>query len=166
MAKNKSKKAAPVEEIDDDEEDLELEELDEDVEDEAPAKSKKSKKSKADDGVTFGASDLAKLASDQGEKEYDAKTIRTLLRRMARDGRLTREISPDNRTRYNWSGPDDPEVVKILKAISKGEIETARKEALDKLKEGKAKTAKTGKAKKTAPPPDDDDDDLEDLEDE
>lgn len=163
----KTKKTAPVEE----EEDLELEELDEDVEEEeAPAKSKK--KAKSTDEVAFGASDLAKLASEQGEKEYDAKTIRTLLRKMARDGRLEREVSPENRTRYSWTGPNDPEVKKILKAIAGGEIEASRKEALDKLRKDKAAKAAKGepvakKKKKAAPPPDeDDDDDLEDLEDE
>lgn len=169
----KKTKAAPPP-VEDEDELEELEELEEDEVEEAPVK--KGKKAAASDDVVFGASDLAKLASTD-EKTYDAKTIRTLLRRMARDGRLTREISPQNRSRYSWSGPDDPEVKKILKAIRGGEIEAARNEALGALKEKKAAEraakkaaqeaaeAKAGKKRKAAPPPDDDDDDVEDLED-
>lgn len=161
----KTRKTKPAPEPQEDE-DLELEELEEDVVEEAPVK----KKGAAAQEVKFGASDLAKLASDQSEdKTYDAKTIRTLLRAMARDGRLDREISPQNRTRYSWEGPDDPEVKVILKAIAAGEIEASRKEALDKLRENKAKKAAEGgeapKKKKTkkAPPPVDEDDEVEEL---
>jgi hypothetical protein len=96
---------------------------------------------------------------------------------MARDGRLTREISPQNRSRYSWTGPDDPEVKKIVKAIKGGEIEQARNEALAKLKEQKAaeraakkaaaeeETPKKKGKKPAPPPPDEDDDDVEDLDD-
>lgn len=173
----KTKKAAPAPVVEDEDDDLELEELEDDEVEEAPVKKGKAKAS--GDDVVFGASDLAKLASTD-EKTYDAKTIRTLLRRMARDGRLDRKISPDNRSRYSWTGPNDPEVKKILKAIKGGEIETARNEALQKLKDQKAAQRKAKaeteegvsktsgkKAKKAAPPPvdDDDDDDVEDLDD-
>src|SRR5688572_1002866 len=164
----KKTKAAPAPVVDEDD-DLELEELEDDEVEEAPVKKGKAKAN--GDDVVFGASDLAKLASTD-EKTYDAKTIRTLLRRMARDGRLTREISPANRSRYSWTGPDDPEVKKILKAIKGGEIETARNEALQKLKDQKAaqraakaaaeEDAPKAKKKKVAPPPvDDDDEDVE-----
>lgn len=167
MAKTKTKtpKAAPP--VEEDEDDLELTELEEDEVEETPVKTKKS----GGDEVAFGASDLAKLASQQTDKKYDAKTVRTLLRRMARSGELDREISPENRSRYSWSGPDDPEVKKILKKIKSGAIEEARNEALAKLKEQKkakdaAKGTKTKKtAKVTAPPVDEDDDDVEDLDD-
>lgn len=171
MAK-KNKKAAPPVEVDEDE-DVELEELEEDVPEEKPAKGKA--KAGGDD-VTFGASDLAKLANEKFDKSYDAKTIRTLLRKLARNGKLSREISPENRTRYSWSGADDPEVKMILKEIKGGAIETARNEALGALKEKKAAeraakaeaAEKSGKAKKPAKkvaPPVDDDDDVEDLDD-
>ena len=169
MAVKTKKKPAPEPVVE--EEDDELEELDEDEETEAPT----SKKGAAAQTVTFGAADLAKLASKVAGKEYTAKTIRTLLRKMARDGRITREISPENRSRYDWSGPDDPEVKKILKAIKGGEIEAARKEALDKLKEQSAKKradkadaktitkgGKPVKSKKAAPPPDEDEE-LEEV---
>lgn len=169
MAK-KNKKAAPVEVEDDD---LELEELEDDVAEEKPTKGKAKG---GGDEVAFGASDLARLANEKFDKNYDAKTIRTLLRKLARSGKLSREISPENRTRYSWSGPDDPEVKMILKEIKGGAIETARNEALGALKEKKAaeRAAKAaaaeksgGKkaAKKVAPPVDDDDDEVEDLDD-
>lgn len=170
----KKTKAAPAPVIEDEDEDLEIEELEEDEVEEAPVKSKSKKASNGDD-VVFGASDLAKLASEATGKEYDAKTVRTLLRKLARSGKLQREISPQNRSRYSWSGPDDPEVKTILKAIKGGAIEKARDEALTALKEKKqaeraAKAAaaeKTGKTKKKAAPPpvDDDDDDVEELDD-
>jgi hypothetical protein len=170
----KKTKAAPAPEPVDEDEDLELEELDEDVEETEP---EKAKPSKATDTVTFGASHLAALASEQTGKKYDAKTVRTLLRKMARSGELDREVSAQNRTRYDWTGPDDPEVKKILKKIKGGAIEEARNDALGKLKAKKeaeraAKaaaaekaTAKSGKKAKVTAPPIDDDDDVEDLED-
>lgn len=171
----KKTKTAPAPEPVDEDEDLELEELDEDVEEAEPAKA--AKNGKAADTVTFGASHLAKLASQVTGKEYDAKTVRTLLRKMARSGELDREISAQNRTRYDWSGPDDPEVKKILKKIKGGAIEEARNDALGKLKEKKtaerkAKAAaaeaaakKAGKKAAKPAPPVDEDDDVEDLED-
>lgn len=171
MAK-KNKKAAPPVEVDEDE-DLELEELEEDVPEEKPTKGKAKS---GGDEVAFGASDLAKLANEKFDKSYDAKTIRTLLRKLARSGKLNREIAPENRTRYSWTGPDDPEVKMILKEIKGGAIETARNEALGALKEKKAaeraakaeaaeKSGKGKKAAKKAAPPVDDDDDVEDLDD-
>lgn len=180
MAKDKSKnkkgKAAKVVEAEVDEDELdttddELEELDED--EAAEAAPKKKKAAADDDEVVFGAADLAKLASKGREKPITPRDLRTLLRKMARDGRLSREITPGNRTRYSWSGPDDPEVRAILKALKGGELEQGKAEALAKLKEQKAaKQAakakaekKAGKAKaKVEVVEDDDDEDLDDDE--
>lgn len=163
MASTKSKtKSAPVE-VDDD--DTELEELDDEVEDEAP---KKGKAKPADD--IWGVQNLIKLIKKETGKEYSPREVRTLLRKMARDGkgRIDREIVAGNKSRYAWSGADDPEVKRILKAVRGGEVEAGKKEALDKLKADKAKKtaakeedapkASTKKGKKAPPPPDDDDD--------
>lgn len=154
-----TKKAAPVE-------DDELEELEEETET-APAKGKKA----AEDTI-WGVRDLIALIKEKFDKEYTPREVRTLLRKMARDGgRIEREIVAGNKSRYAWSGPEDPEVKAILKAVKGGEIEAGKKEALDKLKADKAKKAATetpapkAKSKKAAPPADDDDD-LEDLDDE
>lgn len=87
--------------------------------------------------VTFGVRDLCELIKEKTGKEYKPKDVRTLIRKMARDGsgRVNREIVAGNKSRYDWSGPDDPEVKRILKAAVGGEVEAGRKEALDKLKE-------------------------------
>ena len=136
MAKTKAK------EVD---EDLELEELDDDVTEDAP------KKKGGGEEVTFGASDLAALASEKTGKTYTARQVRQLLRKMAREDtpRINREIIAGNKSRYNWSGPNDPEVKAVLKAIVGGEIEQEKKAALEKLKANKAKKdAAKGKDKK------------------
>jgi hypothetical protein len=161
-------KAKPAPEPEAVEEDLELE-ADEDLEelDESEAAESAPKKSKASDDVVFGAADLAKLLSEKTGKTITARDLRTLLRKMARDGRLDREITAGNRTRYSWSGPKDPEVVKIIAAVTKGELEQGKQEALAKLKEQKAakqaakakdKAKKEKKAKAKAEVEEDDDD--------
>lgn len=171
MAKGK---AAVVEDEDEAPDLDELEDDDEEV-DEAPAKGK----SKAADEVAFGASDLAALASKMLGKEVKTKDLRTLLRKMAREDtpRINREVIPGNKSRYSWSGPDDPEVKRVLKALKGGELEQGKKEALDKLKakkaqekaaEAKAAKAgkKTGKAPAKAPVEDDEDFELDEDDDE
>lgn len=156
------------------EEDEDLEELDDDEEEEAPKK-------KRSDDVDFGVADLVALVKEKTGKEYTTRDMRTLLRKMAREDkpRVDREVVAGNRARYNWpDGANDPEVKRIIKAVGSGEIEAGKKEALDKLKEQKAKKqaaatekpskkAKGKKAKKAPEPePDEDDEDFEDLEDE
>lgn len=167
MAKTATKKTKVEEpELDDDE----LETSDEDdVEDEAPAKKSKTPE------VTFGVSDLAKHLTEQGHK-VDARGLRTLIRKMARDGsgRVDREVVAGNRTRYDWpKGLKDPEVKAIIKALEGGELEADKQEKLQALKERKAakdkdakkitgkKTKAGSKKAKPAPVEDDDDEDLE-----
>lgn len=168
-AKTKTKsKPAPEPEVDEDE-DLELEDLDEDVEEEEGTSKKQE--------VTFGVNHLIELIQKKTGKEYKPREVRTLLRKMARDGsgRIEREISPENRTRYNWTGPDDPEVKRVLKAVGGGEIEAQKKAALDALKSrkaaqdaasGKVKAKMKGKKVKQPEPEEVDEEDIEDLEDE
>jgi MarR-like DNA-binding transcriptional regulator SgrR of sgrS sRNA len=167
--KSSKTKAAKPEVIDEVEDDEELEELEEDEATDA-------KPSKGNDDVVFGASDLAKLLSEKTGKNISARDLRTLLRKMARDGRLDREITAGNRSRYSWSGPNDPEVKAIIKAVTSGELEQGKQEALAKLKEQKAAkqaakakedAKKNKKAKKKATVVvEDEDDDEEDDEDE
>lgn len=162
MAKGKGK-AAVVEE-----DDVELEDLDEDVEEESPS----SKKGKADE-IEFGVKDLCNYLEKKTGKAYSTRDLRTLIRKMAREdkARVQREIVAGNRSRYNWPGGlENPEVKAIIKAVSGGEVEAGKKEALDALKSRKAskdakgKKGKKGKAAKVEEP-DDDDDDIEDIED-
>ena len=169
MATKAKAKAAEVEV---EEDDIELEELDAEVEEEAPKASKKAKAAKkagrADD-PEFGIRQLCELLEERTGKAYQPREVRTLLRKMARDGsgRLNREVSADNRNRYSWTGADDPEVKAVLKAVKGGEIEAGKKEALDKLKQQKAAKAAANPApkKKAAAPVDDDDDDIDEDED-
>jgi hypothetical protein len=139
-----SKKAAPEPEVE-----VELDEVAGDEVEETASK-------KSADEVTFGASDLARLLSEKSGKTVSPRELRTLIRKMARDGkgRVNREITPGNRTRYNWSGPDDPEVLAIIAAFDGGELEADKQAKLAELKARKAekkaageKTGKKGKAK-------------------
>ena len=134
-------KPAPVVEPEELEEELEV---DDEVEDDAPAT-----KTGGADEVTFGASDLARHLSKGLDKPVTAREIRTLIRKMARDGsgRVQREIIAGNRSRYNWSGVNDPEVKAIIKAFRAGELEADKQEKLQALKDRKlAQKAEKDKA--------------------
>lgn len=160
-AKAKAAEVEPDEVEDDDLEELEADEVE-----------TKAKKSSAQE-VTFGASDLARHLSEGRDKPVTAREIRTLIRKMARDGsgRVQREIIAGNRSRYNWSGLNDPEVKAIIKAFNDGELEADKQEKLAALKERKAAKqaekgdkpakTKTKKATKVVEVEEDDDEELE-----
>lgn len=139
----KAAKPAPAPEVDETDEELEELEEDETTEDAPKAKGGAAQQ------VTFGASDLAKLVSKGRDKPVTAREIRTLIRKMARDGsgRVDREIIAGNRSRYDWSGPNDPEVKAIVKAFNNGELEADKQEKLAALK---ARKAEKDAAKKAA----------------
>jgi hypothetical protein len=154
--KNKVKKdaaPAPAELEDEDEADEELDELDEDDAEDTPPK-----KSAAQE-VVFGVSDLAKYLAEKSGKKVTPRELRTLIRKMARDesGRVNREITPGNRTRYNWSGLGDPEVKAIIKAFNAGELEEDKQAKLQALKDRKAQKTAEKKAAEA-----DGDDEVED----
>jgi len=115
--------------------------------------------------TAFGVSDIAAIIKVQHGKEVKTRDLRTLLRKMARDGRLNREIVAGNRARWEWSGPEDDEVELILEAYANGELEADKKEKLDALK---ARKAEQRAAKKAAEPDESEDDEelVEDDEDE
>ena len=174
MAKTKgATKSKPVEDEDIElEDDVELDELDDDEVEDKP-----KKKGSTSEEVAFGVRDLCDLVKRKTKKEYTTKEMRTLLRKMAREDkpRITREVVAGNKSRYSWEGPDDPEVKRVLKAVTQGEIETARKETLDALKEKKAKKdAVAGKgankkkskaARKQAEEAEVEDDEVDEIED-
>lgn len=145
----RTKKAPVVEEVEDD---LELDELDEDVEEET------SDGKGSSNAVTFGVRDLSEYLSKKLGKEIKPKDLRTLIRKMAREAkpRVNREVVAGNRSRYDWvDGLQDPEVQAIIAAVTKGELEQGKKEALEALKARKAEQKAAGetptKKKKTAP---------------
>jgi hypothetical protein len=156
-------KATLTEELDDD---VELADEGEDVEEDGASSSKQE--------VTFGVSDLCKHLTKKTGKTIKPRDLRTLIRKMAREDnpRVDREITAGNRTRYDWpDGLKDPEVKAIIKAVTSGELEAQKKEALDALKNRKKdKTKKGKKSKKVVEVEEDDDveevgdDDFEDDE--
>lgn len=159
-ASTKAAKPEPVEEEPEEleTEDEELEEMEEDeVAESAPAK----KSSKVAE-VTFGIRDLVAHIKEETGQDTDPRSIRTLIRKMARDGsgRVDREITAGNRTRYDWSGPNDSEVVAIVKAFKGGELEAEKQAKLAALKEQKAK--KTAAKKAAAKEAEVEEDDAED----
>lgn len=154
-AKKTTAKAKPAPEPE-----VELDEVEEDEVTEAP------KKAKAQE-VTFGVADIAEILSEGQDKPVTTRELRTLIRKMARDGkgRVNREIIPGNRVRYDWSGPNDPEVKAIIKAFNDGELEADKQEKLKALKERKAAQQAEKAAAKAAEVDEDEDLDLDEDED-
>lgn len=112
----------------------------------------------------FGVSDIAELIKVKTGKEVKTRDLRTLLRKMARDGRLDREIVAGNRARWEWTGPQDPEVDTIIEAFEAGELDADKKEKLDALKARKAEQRAEKKAAEEAAEGDDDEELVEDDE--
>jgi hypothetical protein len=164
--KTKARKSAPAPEVEDDD-DVELEDLDTEVADEdAPAA--------AANAVTFGVADLVKYLKEKHGVDTTPRELRTLIRKMAREDkpRVNRDIVPGNKSRYDWvDGIKDPEVKRIIAAVTKGEIDADKKAKLEQLKADKAKKVaakKKAAAKKAAEEAEveelDDDEDVEDVE--
>lgn len=116
----------------------------------APAKAKPAPKAEAATEEVFGVSDIAEIIKVRFGKEVKTRDLRTLLRKMARDGRLDREIVAGNRDRWVWTGPEDPEVDLILEAYEGGELEADKREKLEALKARKAEQRAAKKAEQEA----------------
>jgi len=178
-AKPKPAPQPEPEELEEELEELENEEFEEVQETEADSTAT-SKKSRAGADVVFGVAHLAEYLTQKCGKQVTTRELRTLIRRMARETdkpggpRVNREIVAGNRSRYDWPlGLQDPEVKAIVKAYLSGEAETAKKEALEKLKADNATkraakatppaktTAKKAAAKKAPEPAEEDDEELE-----
>lgn len=166
--KRKAKKPAPEPEVDEDDEDEDDEEetpapakkrrpakkakaapVEDDDDDEAPAKAKRTPPKRAP--IEFGTAWLAEHLEGKTGNTYTSYDLRVLLRKLAKNGVLDREVGVE-RARYEFSGPKDPVVIEIVKAVKSGAVEKSKKEALDKLKENSAakKAAGAGPAKKKA----------------
>lgn len=158
--KKRARKAAAkkvvVEEPEDDE--------DEDEEEDEPAPVKKTAKRAAkkaapakEADAELGTAWLTEHVNETLGTSHTAFTLRGLLRKLAKQGKLDREVGAD-RSRYTFTGPNDVTVKSVIKAIKNGDLEKDKKEALDKLKE---KSAAKRAAKKAAVEVDEDD--VEDL---
>lgn len=166
--KKAAAKPAPAPEpVDEELEDEELDELEADeVQEAGTAK-------RGTDEVTFGVADVCLLLSKDKDKKVTPRELRQLIRKMAREEtpRVNREIKAGNRSRYSWSGPNDPEVKAIVAAFNGGELEADKQEKLAALKDRKAKKAEnavpaqaTRKGSKKAAAPVVEEDDAEELE--
>lgn len=123
-------------------------------EDEAPVK-KPVKKAPAKKAAaeTKGTAWLVDHVNEQLGTEHPATAIRVVLRRLAKDGKLDREVG-ETRTRYEFSGPNDAIVKAVVKAVKSGAVKADRDEKLTALK-----------AKKAAAAVEVDEDEVEELED-
>lgn len=120
------------------------------------------KETEAEDEI-FGVASIVDIIEVKTGKKIKTRDLRTLLRKMARDGRLNREIVAGNRERWVWSGPDHPEVQAIIEAFEAGELDADKKEKLDALK---ARKAEQRAAKKAAEVDEDEAEEVEEDEDE
>jgi hypothetical protein len=166
MAAKRTKAAKPaVEEI---EEDFELEA---DEVDETPAP--KAKKAAAPK-IEFGTKELAAHVNAEAGTSYDAYNLRILLRKLTKDGVLER-VESEGRSRYSFTGPEDPQVQAIVEAVKSGAAEKAKAERLEKLKADrdakkadkpatKKAASKKAKAAEVEPEADEEDDfEIEDI---
>ena len=109
----------------------------------------------------FGVSNIVELIQVQTGKAVKTRDLRILLRKMARDGRLNREIVAGNRARWEFDGPEDPSVEAILEAYENGELEADKQEKLAALKERKNEQ-RAAKAAKEAEEAEGGEEELED----
>lgn len=159
MATRTRKKAAPAPEVEEIVEDAfeELDEVDdapeEEIEEVKPTRKQKAAKETSDDtGPTYNTQWLASHVTEQTGEATDARSLRMLLRKMAKSGELDREVGTE-RERYSFpKGAADPVVKAIVKKVQAGELKAAKSEGLEKVKATAAekKAAKKTAAKKTA----------------
>lgn len=156
-------RAAQVEELEDELE--EVEEADDDLEDveevapKAKAKGKKAAAAAPKEKATadgFGVAWLSEHIAEVLDKQVTATSLRVLLRKMAAEGELEREVGTD-RARYSFSGSKDPIVREVVKRIKSGALERSKNDNLEK-----ARAAKLAK-KATAAAVADDADDAEEV---
>lgn len=112
----------------------------------APAKATVAEPEVVEAEEIFGVAGVAELIRVRTGKTVKTRDLRILLRKLARDGRLDREIVAGNRARWEFDGADDPRVATILEAYDNGELEADKKAKLDALKQRKAEQKAAAKA--------------------
>lgn len=147
------------EELEDDEDDLE--ELGDDEEESAPVKAKRGAKKAApkkveDESVeeVYNTAWLAEHVTEMTGDNHDSRSIRMLLRKMAKNDELARVVGED-RTRYVFPrGPNDPIVRLVVKKVKAGELKAVQQEGLERVKKTAKKTTPRAAApeSETAPP--------------
>ena len=120
--------------------------------------------------VKFGTAQLVDHINDVAGTDLDAYGLRVLLRKLTAEGVLNREEG--GRSRYSFTGANDPQVKAIVKAVKEGKAEKAKEERNASLKKSreaakpaaakkKTTTTRTKKATKPVEVEEEDDDDLE-----
>jgi hypothetical protein len=169
-------KAAPVVEPDEDEfEDMEddeateadddLEELDESDEDEADEKPKAKRKPPVRPTIEFGSPWLAAHVTEVTGETFDARGIRMLLRKLAKDGKLERVVG-ETKTRYEFTGPEDKTVKAVITMVKDGTAKELKRAGLEKVKadsEAKRAAKKAAKAKAAAEAADEVEDEVDEA---
>lgn len=125
-----------------DEDEDDLEEIEEVEEEPEPAPKTRGKKATAAKKTTTAkaaaktegsGNDSAWLAahvSEQTGKPVDARALRVLLRKMAKEGVIERVVGTD-RARYDWpDGAKDPVVKDVVKRVKDGALERAKNDGL------------------------------------
>lgn len=142
------------------EEDLEITE--DEVEDEASEEPAPKPKKAAAKKETKGTAWLVDHVNEKLGLELSGFTMRTVLRKMAKDGELDRE----SRSRYEFTGPGDPVVKAVIKHIKENGTGT-RGSSEDKPAPAKKASTSKRKTKKAEPVEEeviaDDLDDLDEL---
>jgi len=154
-----------VEEEDEDLEDLEeIGEDDEEAEEDlirlAMRSTEKAQAARKATAPKFGSAELAAYITEQTGEKYDGRSVRMLLRKLAKDGKHDRVVG-ETRDRYSFTGPNDPTVKAVLAMVKSGEAKAMKQAGLQAVKEkaeAKRAAAKAAKAEEI--------EDAEEVEDE
>lgn len=124
------------------------EETDEDEEEEEAPKPRSKKKPAAKKPATkksappeFGTKQLIEHVNKVTGKALDGRGMRIVLRRLASEGVIQRTVG-DDRGRYSFTGPNDPQVKAVVAAIKAGVSSSSEKKAKPVAKKPVAKKAK------------------------
>lgn len=113
---------------------------------------------------SWGVKDLLDHIEAQTGKAYQPATIRVLLRKLVKEETIERGDG-----RWAFTGADDPAVIAIVDAVSKGRAEkdadASDEEAADEKPAKKAPVKRKTRAKKEPEPEEDEEDEELDLED-
>lgn len=174
--RTKAAAPAPEPEVDEEFDELEeddLEELEEVEEAPAPKARKKATaqapakadgdKPKRSDKIEFGSPWLAAHVTEVTGQAYDSRAIRMLLRKLAKDGVLDREVG-ETRDRYVFTGADDKIVKAVVEMVTSGAAKELKQAGLQAVKDNAAAKKAAAKAAKEAAA-EAEDDEIEELDD-
>lgn len=167
----RSQKPVPVEEPEDEFEEIEdaeddgLDEIEEPEEAPVPKKTAKPKTAPKNgpDASIKGSAWLAAHVTEVTGESFDGRSVRMLLRKLAKDEVFQREVGV-TRDRYEFTGSTDPIVKAVIALVTSGEAKAMKQAGLEAVKEKSAQKRAAAKAAKEAES--DDSDEMEDADDE